>query len=55
MLFQDANCLINEAVDDDDDDNDDEVLDEDKMRCHILDCMAALRRVQRRKRVLVES
>jgi 16S rRNA G527 N7-methylase RsmG len=29
-----------------------EDLDEDMMRCHILDCLVAIRRLEREKRVL---
>jgi hypothetical protein len=64
-LFKETQCIINDVVDNENDDsnNDDdeyaddeinvrklETLDEDKMRCHILDCLAALHRVQREKR-----
>jgi hypothetical protein len=46
LLFKETECLI----DDGDKANIDNV-DEDKMRCHILDCLVALYKVQKKKKI----
>jgi hypothetical protein len=59
-LFEEMQCFVDIDIvyeyDDDDNDDFDRVtlanLDLDRMRCHILDCLVALRSVEKKKRIL---
>jgi hypothetical protein len=54
-LFKETKCTIDTNVDHGNDGvnvYDMKALDEEKIRCHILDCLVALRRVQKKKKTI---
>jgi hypothetical protein len=55
-LFKDLKCVIDDPFEVDEDGKENLLLmDEDRIRGHILDCLVALRRVQKAKRIIKTS
>lgn len=48
--FKQLKCINDGDTDENNSEVDHPMIDEDKMRCHILDCMVALCTVQKKKR-----
>jgi hypothetical protein len=55
QFFKELKCLIADYIDDNSGECDLQMFDVDKMMCHILDCLVALRKIQRGKRILKMS